>query len=313
MIRRRIFPAFLSLILGSAAWGAPSEATPPGTVTGRGFRFEPNEMVVMLGGTFFERDYEYGHLETAMMEANPGLGLRFRNLGWSADNVWGASRSYFGPPSEGLDRLRSQLQAIKPSVVLCQYGAAEAWDGSAKIDAFLDGYRKLLDLVVAASGRPRLVLISPTPAENQPSLPNLDAHNIRLAAYRDAVRRLAEERSLAFVDAFELARRVPREAGPLTVNGLHFSEKGYRHLAAFIPQILGGDGNERPVDEKLRALVIEKNRLFLHRWRPANETYLFGFRKHEQGRNAAEIPLFDPLIESKEKEIAARLAASPRQ
>jgi len=43
--------------------------------------------------------------------------------------------------------------------------------------------------------------------------------------------------------------------------------------------------------------------LFFNRWRPANDTYLFGFRKHEQGNNAVEIPKFDPLIEEKEKEI----------
>jgi len=34
------------------------------------------------------------------------------------------------------------------------------------------------------------------------------------------------------------------------------------------------------------------------------ETYLFLFRKHEQGNNAVEIPQFDPLIAAKEKEIA---------
>jgi len=56
--------------------------------------------------------------------------------------------------------------------------------------------------------------------------------------------------------------------------------------------------------EKLRQTIIEKNRLYFHRWRPQNETYLFGFRKHEQGQNAREIPLFDPLVEVKEKEIA---------
>ena len=50
--------------------------------------------------------------------------------------------------------------------------------------------------------------------------------------------------------------------------------------------------------EKLRAAVVEKNRLYFHRWRPQNETYLFGFRKHEQGRNAREIPLLDPLVEA---------------
>jgi lysophospholipase L1-like esterase len=56
--------------------------------------------------------------------------------------------------------------------------------------------------------------------------------------------------------------------------------------------------------EKLRAAIIEKNRHYFYRWRPQNETYLFGFRKHEQGQNAREIPQFDPLVEKLEKEIS---------
>jgi hypothetical protein len=56
--------------------------------------------------------------------------------------------------------------------------------------------------------------------------------------------------------------------------------------------------------EKLRRAIVAKNQLFFHRWRPQNETYLFGFRKHEQGNNAKEIPMFDPLIEKDEAEIA---------
>jgi hypothetical protein len=56
--------------------------------------------------------------------------------------------------------------------------------------------------------------------------------------------------------------------------------------------------------ERLRATIVEKNRQYFHRWRPQNETYLFGFRKHEQGQNAREIPLFDPLVEKLEAEIA---------
>jgi lysophospholipase L1-like esterase len=56
--------------------------------------------------------------------------------------------------------------------------------------------------------------------------------------------------------------------------------------------------------ERLRQAIVAKNRLYFYRWRPENETYLFGFRKHEQGQNAREIPQFDPLIVEKEKEIA---------
>lgn len=56
--------------------------------------------------------------------------------------------------------------------------------------------------------------------------------------------------------------------------------------------------------EKLRAAIIEKNRLFFHRYRPQNETYLFGFRKHEQGKNATEVAEFDALVARAEAEIA---------
>jgi lysophospholipase L1-like esterase len=56
--------------------------------------------------------------------------------------------------------------------------------------------------------------------------------------------------------------------------------------------------------EKLRDAIVAKNRLYFYRWRPANETYLFGFRKAEQGKNAVEIPEFDPLVVKKEEEIA---------
>lgn len=55
--------------------------------------------------------------------------------------------------------------------------------------------------------------------------------------------------------------------------------------------------------EELRQTIIEKNQLFFHRSRPQNETYLFGFRKYEQGQNAKEVPQFDPLIEALEKKI----------
>ncbi len=63
-------------------------------------------------------------------------------------------------------------------------------------------------------------------------------------------------------------------------------------------------GPEFDQAEKLRAAIVEKNRLYFHRWRPQNETYLFGFRKHEQGQNAREIPQFDPLVAKQEEEIA---------
>jgi lysophospholipase L1-like esterase len=56
--------------------------------------------------------------------------------------------------------------------------------------------------------------------------------------------------------------------------------------------------------EALRAAINRKNDLFFYRWRPQNITYLLGFRKHEQGNNAVEIPQFDPLVAEQETTIA---------
>ncbi len=64
------------------------------------------------------------------------------------------------------------------------------------------------------------------------------------------------------------------------------------------------DVPDREQIERLRETINRKNRLFFHRWRPQNITYLFGFRKHEQGNNAVEIPRFDPLVAEQEQEIA---------
>lgn len=57
------------------------------------------------------------------------------------------------------------------------------------------------------------------------------------------------------------------------------------------------------VHEKLRHRVIEKNEMYFHRWRPQNVTYLFLFRKHEQGNNAKEVEEFAAIT----AELDARL------
>ncbi len=56
--------------------------------------------------------------------------------------------------------------------------------------------------------------------------------------------------------------------------------------------------------EQLRQTIVKKNQLYFDRWRPQNETYLLGFRKYEQGQNAKEIPMFDPLVAAEEVKIA---------
>lgn len=99
-------------------------------------------------------------------------------------------------------------------------------------------------------------------------------------------------------------RGLPAGSYSLTIDGKHVATAPADAWGAGV-SLTGGPETDQA--EKLRRAIVAKNRLYFHRWRPQNETYLFGFRKHEQGQNAREIPQFDPLVAESEKEIA-RLA-----
>lgn len=72
-------------------------------------------------------------------------------------------------------------------------------------------------------------------------------------------------------------------------------------------------GPELDQAEELRRAIVAKNELYFHRWRPQNETYLFGFRKYEQGQNAQEVPKFDPLVAEAEVKIAELAQPKPHR
>jgi lysophospholipase L1-like esterase len=102
-------------------------------------------------------------------------------------------------------------------------------------------------------------------------------------------------------------QRVLRVAGlkpgrySLSIDGKAVAAAGADEWAAGVALDRGPEFDQ---SEKLREAVVLKNQLYFHRWRPQNYTYLFGFREKEQGKNAREVPLFDPLVEKQETEIA---------
>jgi len=269
--------------------------------------FKSNDRVVLLGNTFIERDVNFGHIETYLSIALVDKKLTFRNLGWSGDTVHCHARSYFGPPKEGFNRLTSHIEFLKPTIVLICYGAVAAYEGEDGIGSFEQGYEKLIDMIRAKAGA-RIVLVSPPPCENLGSpLPDMVLQNSNLGMYTKSIQQLAKRKECDFVDLFTaLGAGKLRMVPPVTINGVHFSSQGYQKVALALGDALKLEGIEKVAKsdmERLRSIVLEKNRLFFNRWRPQNETYLHGFRKHEQGNNAKEIPMFDPLIEQKEKTI----------
>jgi putative heme-binding domain-containing protein len=178
-----------------------------------------------------------------------------------------------------------------------------------------------MDLITkhSAGGKVRFVILGPIAHEDlrgtRPGLPNPAEHNKLLAAYGRSLAELAAEKNIPFVQAEWKAHGIALDQG--TENGIHLTERGYRALSEGVAAQLGWKVNQVGWDqpaaaaETLRASVLRKNSLFFHRSRPANYTYIFGFRKREQGNNAVEIPKFDPLIDAAEADAIAVSAGQP--
>lgn len=270
------------------------------------FELKSGDRVIFLGNTLIERAQKFGSWESLFLRSFPQAKLSFRNLGWSADTVWADSRGIFDPPAVGYQRMLKQVQDLKPNVILLGYGGNEAFAGKAGLPAFQKQLNQLIaDLKPTGA---RLILVSPHRFENlgQP-LPDPAAHNRDLQLYCNVLQETAAQGNHYYVDLYTSV--IPEPAGKpqrkLTSNGIHLTEAGYKKAAAVIAADLG----LKPVtvspsvEQEVLQLTFENNRHYFYNWRPQNITYLLGFRKHEQGQNAKELPQFIPLIEKNETAI----------
>jgi putative heme-binding domain-containing protein len=284
----------ISLLVG----GATAFAAAP--------ELKPGDRVALVGNTFIEREAADGYIETALMISHADAKLVFRNFGWSGDTVTGASRGYF-KPEQGYGLLLKDVALEKPTVIILNYGANAAWDGEAGVAAFKSGLAKLMDDLKAKTNA-RFILMSPPQQEAFASpYPDPEAHNAELARYTAVIKALADERGAGYIDLYGTLKAPTGKYW--TSNSVHFTPAGYQQAAAVISKAFGKQAPDLSKADGLRQAIIAKNEQFFNRWRPQNTTYLFGFRKHEQGNNGVEVDQILPYVEKLDAEIQGAAAA----
>ncbi len=297
-----ISAAFLATMLGQ-----PPAAKP--------FELQNGDRIVWLGNTLVEREQRYGYWEAALHAAFPKANFRVRNLGWSGDTVHGEARGRFdfGNAQKCFQQVVEPTLELKPTVIFISYGTNESFEGKDGLPKFEKGLEKLLDALKPANAR--IVLFSPIPIEIG-RIPDAENRNRDLDLYSKAIGRVANNRSLHFADLNHEVWKLYVVADKMngdtrrekdwwyTDNGMHLRDSGYDRTAHLMIKALGLDDTHNTyAPTELRLAIVAKNEQFFNKWRPQNETYLFGFRKHEQGKNAKEMAEFDPFIEKAEDEI----------
>ena len=264
MMRRPSRARFrLALILPGIFLASCTQAPPP-------LVLEEGDVVVLAGGTDMAYLQRAGFLETSLTDAFAEARPTFRDLSWEADTVFRQGSALERWREDGFGDWDAQLERIGASVVIAQYGKLESMAGSEGLESFESAYNALIDGFLERADQ--VVLVSPTPFEEPASefVPDVSRHNPSLERYVRATKKIAAERGLHFVDLFSDAQ------SGLTENGMHLKEDSLRHVSETIAQKLGLETPSWDRLATLHAAVVEKQRLWLDYWRPANWKLLFG-------------------------------------
>ena len=236
--------------------------------------------IAFIGNTLLERSQHFGQFETMLHQAFPRHQLMLRNLTWPADTP------NLQPRPSNFASTEQHLTYEKADVIVAAFGFNESFAGEAGIPAF----RKALTTYIqglqtkAFNGQsaPQIVLLSPIANENIQGVPAAD-NNKNIEAYAQVVQEVANELKVGYVDLYQpTLTAMSSPGGDLTMNGAHLNEAGYELFANTLFEGLF-QAESPKVNEAIREVVIDKNRQYFRRYRPANTFYYTGGRSKTYG------------------------------
>jgi glucose/arabinose dehydrogenase/azurin len=292
----------ISLLLLSLAAGAQS------------FQPAKGAHIVFVGNTFADRMLYFPEFELLLHQTFPDRQLVVRNLGWSADEP------ALQPRPLSFGDVHTHLTQQKADIIFVCFGMNEAFKGKAG----LPGFEKDLNTFLAdlsshqynGKSAPQLVLVSPVAHEKLGGYwPDPAAHNASLSIYAEAMKRIAAERKLRYLDLY--TPTLNAKEAPLTANGIHLTEKGYRVVSQWMGKQLGFPAKKAAYTaaetNRLRDIIRMKNQEFLYRWRAVNGEYIYGRRKAPFGIRSfpAEMQKLDQMVAGLDKAVW-QMSANPK-
>ncbi|MEO1993516.1 MAG: PVC-type heme-binding CxxCH protein [Pirellulales bacterium] len=267
---------------------------------------DPGETLVFVGNGLAERMEHYNYFETLLYRAFPTQSITFRNLGFPGhtagfrpesgnDNPWAfPNAEKYHPEINGhfgeghYPQPDEWLRIVEASTIVAFFGFNESFAGSDGIQNFKDELDAFVHHTLSRSYQkngsraPRLVLASPIAMEHRDdfALPDANARNQMLAAYSKAMADVARTHNIGFVDLFTPSQRWFAESPtPLTINGVHLSQNGYKRLASLLMAKLfakrSGSDQDNPI---LHQAIADKAWFWRNDYRMLNGVHAYGRR-----------------------------------
>ncbi len=287
----------------AAACGAPAHAAAKSELV-----LKKGDRIILIGNTLAERMQYYGHFETLLHARFPALELVVHNLGYSADEVT------LRPRQAHFNDHGHTLEDEKPDVLIAAFGFNESFGGPAGLPKFKKDLESFVKRSMSTryNGKqpPRLVLLSPIAHEDlkNPHITDGKQNNVNIELYSRAIEELASQHGAVFVDLFGPSKKLYESSDqPLSINGVHLSDLGYKRLAPIMMDAIFGPAAEPTTANlnELFAAVQEKNLQFFYDYRAVNGCYIYGGRKGPFGvvNFPAEFAKLRKMIENREGRI----------
>jgi glucose/arabinose dehydrogenase/mono/diheme cytochrome c family protein len=295
--------------------------------------------IVLIGNNLGSRMMNYGSFETEMQVRYPDSSLFIRNMCDGGDTPgfrphasrnlpWafpGAekfqtelatnshSEGHFDSPDQWLTRL-------KADVIIAFFGYNESFQGKAGLENYkaeLDAFVKhTLSQKYNGGAAPQLALVSPIAFEDlsgKYDLPNGKKENENISLYARAMKEVAEQNKVLFVDAYTPSLKwYETTKEDLTIDGSQLNAEGYKRLGVLLSDnIFGKMAAKAESNRKLvQDAVLEKNWMWHNDIKIPNGVHVYGRRYDPFGPDnyPAEIEKIRQLTDIRDK--AIWLAAS---
>ncbi len=185
------------------------------------------------------------------------------------------------------------LTRLKADIIIAFFGYNESFQGveglpnfKSELDAFI---KHSLNQKYNSRTIPQLVIVSPIAFENlsqQKDLPDGKQENKNLSLYTDAMKEVALENQVLFIDAYAPSLKwFQNNDEPLTIDGFQMNEKGYEKFSHFLADEIFGTASSKAEQQRalVNSAVMEKNWMWKNDFKIPNGVHVFGRRYNPFG------------------------------